>query len=64
MPFRVVKLTSPNLNYVIVFGSFSLMVGNVFIISLSPNPKILAVFCEVSDDAQLLTTLLSVANNV
>ena len=59
MPFRVVKLTSPNLNYVIILGSFSLMVGNVFGISLSLNPKIFAVFCEVSDDAQLLTILLA-----
>ena len=64
VPFRIIKLTSPNLNYVIVLGSFSLMVGNVFGISLSLNPTIFAVFCEVSDDAQLLTIILSVANNI
>ena len=46
--FRVVKLTSPNLNYVIILGALMLMIGNVFVPSPSQNLPLLAVFCTVS----------------
>ena len=45
---RVIKLTSPNLNYIIIFGCVLLMVGNVFVVSPSEDPSVLAAFCPVS----------------
>lgn len=53
-PFRVIKLTSPNLNYVMILGAFLLIFGNVFGATVSQNnPSTLPVFCEVSDIAIL-----------
>ena len=46
--FRVIKLTSPNLNYVIILGAAMLMVGNVFVPSPSTDLSLIAVFCPVS----------------
>ena len=46
--FRVIKLTSPNLNYVIILGAVLLMVGNVFVPSPSTDLSLIAVFCPVS----------------
>ena len=46
--FRIIKLTSPNLNYVIILGAVLLMVGNVFVPSPSTDLSLIAVFCPVS----------------
>ena len=46
---RVVKLTSPNLNYVIVFGTILLMSGNIFTHPPSTNLELQAVFCLVGE---------------
>lgn len=45
---RVVKLTSPTLNYFIILGTLLFMLGNVFFVYLSQNPSKIAIFCEVS----------------
>ena len=42
------KLTSPNLNYVIILGAILLMVGTVFVPSPSSNLTLTAIFCPVS----------------
>lgn len=45
---RVIKLTSPNLNYVIVFGAVMLLIGNIFLPFPSQNLTLIATFCVVS----------------
>ena len=46
MLHRVVKLTSPNLNYVIVFGAILMLIGNLFL--PSRNVTVIAISCNVS----------------
>ena len=59
-PFRVIKLTSPNLNYVMILGAFLLIFGNVFGATVSQNnPSTLPVFCEVGDIVNYLLSLIS-----
>ena len=58
---RVVKLTSPNLNYVIVFGTIMLLIGNIFLPFPSRNITLVAIFCTVSTlNAAYTVHLLSI----
>ena len=45
---RVVKLTSPKLNYVIVFGAAAFMLGNVFIPTPVRDLSVIPILCIVS----------------
>ena len=47
--FRVVRLTSPNLNYFIILGAVLFMIANVFMAYMSNNPLQVAIFCQVSN---------------
>ena len=55
---RVVKLTSPNLNYVIVFGAIMLLIGNIFLPFPSRNITLISIFCTVSILELLSVTLI------
>ena len=59
---RVVKLTSPNLNYVIVLGAAMLMIGCIFVASPSEDVALFSIFCGiVSMKSSNLLTLTQVS---
>ena len=62
--YRVVKLTSPNLNYVIVFGAIILLLGNLFLPFPIRNIQLVAIFCTVSNTSyKSVTNQLVLYNN-
>ena len=46
--YRVVKLTSPKLNYVIVFGAVLLLIGSLLSPLPSRNVTLISIICPVS----------------
>ena len=58
--YRVVKLTSPNLNYVIVFGAITLLLGNLFLPIPLRNIHLVAIFCTVSNNSYKSVNILLV----
>ena len=59
LTFRVIKLTSPKLNYVIILGTVLLMVGNLFDPFPSSDLSVVAVFCMVSVFMIFVITMIS-----
>lgn len=45
--FRLMKLSSPNLNYLIGFGAIVLYIGMYLFVIPSTNPLIISIFCNV-----------------
>ena len=59
---RVVKMTSPNLNYLIVVGALMVLIGNLFFPVPSQEIGLIAIFCVVSQ-SNVLEISLACYNN-